>query len=268
MTLLSKFDLPEGRGEFSNGFDVTGNAWSAYSSAVIALTGPSHRDGWRLKLSGYYSSYGYDTRDNTVCRKIHDVGHTDPNETLSRICNEIAGKTPEAIPQATHDFLASNGLAIEGDQIVAITAHRGEKYFGGAAPGYQATLGALILKTYLGLGYEQQDVTPSDASKSLQGSYWGAQGWIEAWLPLGPDGWISADGSYFTGTSSYSAAMKLGYRPVDWLTLGPELAAYGDRDDASGRAGGFLRFDVKGVETTIAGAFPALIRTMPALTGP
>lgn len=253
MTLLSKLDLPEGRGEQSNGFDATGNAWSAYSSAVIALTGPAHEDGWRLKLSGYYATYSYASRDDTVCKKIHDVGQTDPNPTLSRICNDITNKTPGEIPQETHDFLAANGFEIEGDQVVAITPHKGEKYFAGAAPGYQATLGAVVLKTYLGLAYEQHDITPPDAAKSLQGGHFGAQAWVEAWTPLGADGWISADGSYFTGTASYSAAMKLGYRPFSWITLGPELAAYGDRDDASGRAGGFLRFYIEGVETTIAG---------------
>jgi hypothetical protein len=247
--------LPEGRVEFSNGFDATGHAWAAYASAVVGLSGPLHRDGWRLKLSGLYGRNSYETR-STYCQLSAEEKKQLTGSNFSDICNDIAGDPPQG-EERDHiaEVIAPFNLQLEGDQIFATVQHLETRYEGGIAPGYQATLGALILKAYLGLAYRQHDVLPTDVTRSLQGGYWGAQSWLEAWLPLSDDSWLSADASYFTGTSSYSAAGKYGYRPASWLTLGPELSVYGDADDMSGRAGAFLRFNASGVETTIAAGF-------------
>ena len=266
-SFFSKLRLPAGRTEFSNGFDVTANGWNAYSTMVIAPTAPLDADGWRLKLSGGYGSYGYETRDATLCKKIHDVGHTDPDRALDDICDSIAGIEHPEIDPATKDYLAQRGMAVEGDQIVARTQHRLTQYQAAAAPGYQFTLGTVILKSYLGVGYELREVAPPDASKPLSGAYWGAQAALEAWAPLGADGWMSADASYFTGTSSRAISMKLGYRARPWLSLGPEFAAFGDADDTSGRAGAFVRIDALGVETTLAGGLSGTYKDDPSTYG-
>ncbi len=267
-SIFADLGIPKNRGEFSNGFDATGTGWSTYSTAVFALSGPLDHDGWRLKASGFYSSYRYDTRDNTVCRKIHDVGRTDPNPTLDKICDSIANNPPQG---SDRDLIVSElapyGLGLSGDQIIAITPHQATQYHLGIAPGYQTTFGALIVKAYLGLAFEHQDVAPPDDTKTLLGGYWGAQSWLEAWLPLSETIWVSTDASYFTGTASYSAAMKLGYKPLSWLTVGPELATYGDEDDVSGRAGAFLQFDAVGVQTTIAGGVSGNYRDNPGAYG-
>ena len=141
------------------------------------------------------------------------------------------------------------------------------RYYAAVAPGFQTTVGVLILKAYFGMAYEMQTVVPPDPSKYIIGDNWGAQGWLEAWLPLGEDGWMSADGSYFTGTSSYSAALKLGYKPASWLAVGPELATHGDEDDVSGRAGAFFRFHKSGVETTLSGGISGTYKDDPAAYG-
>jgi hypothetical protein len=252
---FSSLSLPKDRVEFSNGFDATGQAWAAHASAVVGLSGPLHSDGWRLRLSGVYGRDSYEPR-RTYCQLSAEEKKQLTGSNFSDICNEIANDPPQG-EERDHiaEVIAPFNLELEGDQIFAAIPHMEMRYQGGIAPGYQATFGALILKAYLGLAYQRYDVLPSDVTRSLQGGYWGAQSWVEAWLPLGDASWLSADASYFTGTSSYSAAMKYGYRPASWLTLGPELATYGDADDMSGRAGAFLRFDAAGVETTIAAGF-------------
>lgn len=266
-SFFARLGLPEGRGEFTNGVDATGNAWSTYASAVIAVTGPQHLDGWRLKVSGLYSKYSYETRQ-TYCQLSAEEKKQLTGTNFSDLCNSIANAPPQGDERdEIQADLAPFGLQLEGDQIIAVTPHEVTRYHVGVAPGYQTTVGALILKAYLGVAFEQQTVMPPDISKTLQGSYWGAQGWLEAWLPLGEDFWLSADSSYFTGTSSYSAAMKIGYQPLSWLAIGPEFATYGDEDDVSGRAGIFLRFNAAGMETTLAGGVSGAYRDDPGAYG-
>ena len=81
----------------------------------------------------------------------------------------------------------------------------------------------------------------------------GAKTGLEGWLALSEAFWLGADSGYFTGTQSYSASMRLGYQPLTWLALGPEVAAFGDMDDDSARAGGFLRLTIGATEATLAG---------------
>ena len=76
-------------------------------------------------------------------------------------------------------------------------------------------------------------------------------------MALGDSLWLTADSSYFTGTDAYSAVLRIGYEATSWLTLGPEAATFGDKDDESTRAGGFLRFTIGGMETTLSGGISA-----------
>ena len=243
--------LPAARAELSNGFDQTANGWGAYTTAVVALNGPLHADGWRLKLSGGYATYRYDTRDITTCIDIHN-GDQAPNRTLAKICEDISGDGP-APSAATLDNLARNGLEIDGNRLAAVKRYAATRYEAAIAPGYQFTMGSVIVRAYAGLGYKLHETVPHDSQKSLAGAYWGARAGLETWVPLADEIWVSADASYFTGTSAHAAAMKLGFRAQSWLSIGPELAAYGNEDDTSGRAGAFLRIDALGFETTVAG---------------
>jgi hypothetical protein len=266
--MFQSLDYLKGRIEFDNGLDVTSSGWSGYGTLVLGLARPLAQDGWRLKLFGAQSRYGYDTRDRTICQKIHDVGQTDPNPVLDEICDSIVNNPPEGDErERITAALDPYGLALDGDRIVAIVPHQVTRTQLAAAPGYRASFGRLIVKTYLGLGYEHEKVTPPDAGKAVSGSVWGAQAWVEAWLPLGECFWLSADGAYFTGASRYSADMKFGFAALDWLAFGPELAAFGEEDDASGRAGAFLRLDAAGMETTIAGGISGAYRDDPSAYG-
>jgi hypothetical protein len=266
--LFSKTDFGNGRAEFSNGFDVNGNSWSAYASAVFGLTSPLHTDGWRLKFSGIYGRYAYNTRNPYICMQLHDPRSGLHDLTLAEICDDIANQPPAGEQRdAINATLAPYGMQVEGDQIVATTPRQATHYNLAVAPGYQATVGRVILRGYLGVAFEQQDIAPIDPGNLLAGTHWGAQGWAEAWLPFGESAFLSADGGYFTGTASYSAAMKFGVRPLTWLTFGPELAAFGDSEGESARAGGFLRFDVSGWETTLSGGLSGDYRNDPAAYG-
>jgi hypothetical protein len=258
---VSNFGFKEGRSEFSSGIDVSGNAWSQYASAILALTGPIHTDGWRFKLAGAYGQYSYDTRNAHICKQIHDATAQTPNRALDKICDDLAGGDLTDEQRASiDDYLASHGMQVSGDEIHSIIPHMAIRYGAAAAPGYQVSLGGLILRAYVGLGYERHDVFAADPGNSLSGGHWGAQGWAEAWLALGEWAWLSADGGYFTGTQAHSGTLKLGLRPVDWLTVGPELATHGDSEDVSGRAGGFVRFNTAGWETTLAAGLSSAYR--------
>ena len=264
---FSKLQLPAGHAELSNGFDKTANGWGAYSTAVVAPAGPLHADGWRVKLSGGYGSYHYKNR-SVYCALSAEEKRQRPGTKFGAVCNDIAGNPPEGKERAElASDLAAAGLELEGDQIYAVTPHMGARYDAAIAAGYQFTLGTVIMKAYLGLGYELHETTPPDHAKALGGSYWGAQTGLEAWVPLGEDFWISADTSYFTGTNSHAASMKMGYKVQPWLSLGPEFSTYGNVDDTSGRAGAFLRLDALGVETTLAGGLSGTYKDDPGAYG-
>ena len=259
--------LPAGRAELSNGFDKTANGWSGYSTAVVALQGPLHTDGWRLRLSGGYGSYHYKTR-STYCQLSAEEKKQLTGTNFGDTCNDIAGNPPEGEERSElAAFLAPFGLELDGDQIYAVAGHLSSRYDAAIAGGYQVTMGVVILKAYLGLGYELHETAPPDLAKPLGGSYWGAQGVLEAWVPLGEDFWICADGSYFTGTGAHAGSMKLGYKARPWLSLGPELATFGNADDTSGRAGAFLRLDALGIETTFAGGLSGTYKEDPSAYG-
>jgi hypothetical protein len=264
---FTQLQLPAGRAELSNGFDKTANGWSGYSTAVVALTGPLHVDGWRVKLSGGYGSYHYKSR-SVYCQLSAEEKKQRTGTNFGAICNDIAGNPPEGEERdALATELAATGLELEGDQIYAVTSHLGARYDAVIAPGYQFTLGAVIMKAYLGLGYELHQVTPPDSTKPLSGSYWGARAGLETWVPLGEEFWISGDASYFTGTNAHAASMKMGYKAQPWLSLGPEFSTYGNVDDTSGRAGAFLRLDALGVETTLAGGLSGTYKDDPSAYG-
>lgn len=266
MPSFSTLQMPAGRAELSNGFDKTANGWSAYSTAVVALSGPLHVDGWRLKVSGGYGAYRYDTRDTTTCIDIHN-GDKPPDLKLAKICDSIASEGAAEPTAAALAYLADRGLQIDGNRLAAVRQHEATRYDAAIMPGYQLSLGSVIVRAYLGLGYEQHEAAPPDPGKPLSGGYWGAQAGVETWAPLGEDFWFSADTSYFTGTNNHAASMKMGYKAQPWLSLGPEFSTFGNEDDTSGRAGAFLRFDALGFETTLAGGLSGTYKDDPSAYG-
>jgi len=254
---FAKLALPKDRVETSNGFDMTGKSWSAYSAAVISPAGPLHHDGLRLKLLGSFGAYAYDTK-RVYCALSAEEKKKATGTNFSRLCNDLANRplTPEERDEVV-ETIAPFGLQLEGDQIFHVQPHQIMHYDLAIMPGYQVSWRAVTLKAYLGPAMETRSITPADSEKLLAGTYWGAKTGLETWIGLGSAFWLAADTSYFTGTEAYSASLRFGYKPLSWLTLGPEIAAFGDAEDESARAGGFLRFQLGKVETTVSGGVSA-----------
>ena len=158
---------------------------------------------------------------------------------------------------AINRSIKPSGLQIDGEQFYLTKAHQAQRFEVAVMPGFQAGWRALVVKGYLGPAMDSRTVLPGDVDKALSGVVWGAKGAVETWMRLSDAFWISADGGYFTGSERYSAMLRVGYQPFDWLTVGPELAAFGDVDDDSARAGGFVRLTIGKVETTLSGGFSA-----------
>ncbi len=263
---LPRLDLPPAHAEFSNGFSGTEKGWTAYASGVIGLASPLDRDGWRLKFGGHYARFGYERREGHICEK-NESWEVQSNTTIRDVCQQITDPESGGVSQETEAYLESHGYEVVDQNLARVSTHQIDRIHLGAAPGYKLTLGALVLKTYLGLAYRSESVLPGDPSRTAPEESWGAEAIIESWLTLGERSWLSADGSYFTGGDNYSAEIRLGHRPLDWLSAGPELAAHGDPDDFSGRAGAFLRFHRGQAETTLSGGFSGTYRDDPAIYG-
>lgn len=252
-SFLSAFELPPERVETSSGGDVTDTAWGGYSTAVIAPFGPLHQDGLRVKLHGGASAWSYDSK-RVYCAMSAEEKKKATGANFTKLCNDIANRPLTAGERDdAAKTIAPFGLTLEGDQIYQQQAHKVMRYDFAVMPGYQAGWGALTLKAYLGPAMETRMIGPADPEKALDGAYWGAKTVLESWLALGDGFWLTADASYFTGTRSYSMSLRPGYRPLDWLALGPEAAAFGDEEDDSARAGGFLRFTIGKLEATFSG---------------
>jgi hypothetical protein len=250
---LGKLEPPPGRFETSSGADVTDTAWSGYSAAVIAPFRPLDQDGLRLKLFGSASAWSYE-RKRVYCALSAEEKKKATGTNFSKLCNDIANRplTGEERKEVA-DTIAPFGLHLEGDQIYHQQAHKVMRYDFAVMPGYQVTWHSLTLKAYLGPAMETRDVLPGDYEKALDGAYWGAKTALESWLAITDAFWLSGDASYFTGTEAYSISLRPGYQVTSWLALGPEAAAFGDQEDDSARAGGFLRFAIGKVEATISG---------------
>jgi hypothetical protein len=256
---LSAFDFLTGRADMSSGIDASGKSWSAYSTAVLSPLGPLHQDGLRLKLTGSYSTWSYDVRRALpYCMMSKQEREEATGTNLADLCNDIADRALTAEEQAAiNKSIKPLGLQIDGEQFYQSETQQVQRYDVAVMPGYQASWRALVVKAFIGPAMESRTILPVDPDKAISGTSWGARGAIESWMQLSDAFWISADGGYFTGTESYSGMLRLGYQPLDWLTFGPELATFGDVEDDSGRAGGFVRLTVGNMEATLSGGMSA-----------
>ena len=261
---ITDIDIPDGYIDISDGASGTLQGWTAYRSVNLGLSAPLHEDGWRLKLSGHYRQYHYESRENYICEK-NESGGVQSNKVIRHACETIRKPSSGGLSPETEAYLSNYGYVAVDDNLARISRHQVERYHLRIAPGYAVTLGALTLKTYLGLGYQHQSVTPPAPDRSIAGEVWGAEGIVEAWLQLGDENWFALNGTYFTGAERYSADFKYGYRPFTWLGFGPELALYGDADEATGRAGAFIRIYRNTVETTVSGGFAGTYENDPSV---
>ncbi len=247
--------------ELSHGANGAGSAASAYGSVVIAPVSRLSRDGWRVKLAGGYQRQAGITESVLRCGTNPSLSE-DSASTFRRYCNAaLAAGAEEA------EFLLKQPRVVE-------------RYEAAIMPGYQITFGSLIVKAYAGIGFRGEQIPSASvlgtAAKASAGfgiagarlagldTLFGLRGGLESWLDLSDELWLSADAYYASGAGGAGpyrdtgGTVRLGYKALSWATLGPEAAAFRTGDDGASdslRAGGFLRFDMNGTETTLSGGF-------------
>lgn len=263
---ITNIDIPDGYIDLTDGANGTMQGWTAYRSVDLGLTAPLHEGGWRLKLSGHYWQYRYETRENYICEK-NESGEVQSNKVIRKACETIRDPSSGGLSPETEAYLNSYGLVVDGDNLAKVSGHQLDRYHFGIAPGYAYTLGPLTLKAYIGVGYQNESVTPRDRERSTDGEIWGAEGLVEAWLQLGDDNWLALNGSYFTGAERYLADFKYGYRPFTWLGFGPELALYGDAGEVTGRTGAFIRLYRDATEATVSAGLTGTYKGDPSIYG-
>jgi hypothetical protein len=138
---------------------------------------------------------------------------------------------------------------------VVVVPFDGTVMFADAAIGYQQRWGALTLKMFAGAAVQHNGLTPIDIESSVYGSRWGAKGAIEAWLDIGANAFGQLDVSYATLYESYGTRLRLGYKLMPQVSIGPEAGLNGNVDYDSGRLGAFVRYDgARGELSISAGA--------------
>ena len=122
-----------------------------------------------------------------------------------------------------------------------------------ALVGWQFHAGLITAKLFAGIAYEAHTIDPGEPDIALRGGHVGAKVALETWFDLSERAWLSADASYATAIDSYSGSTKLGLKPVAWLSLGPEAAAFGNQEFEAHRLGGFARWHCGGCDVTVSG---------------
>lgn len=70
-----------------------------------------------------------------------------------------------------------------------------------------------------------------------------------------PAFFLSADAAYGTAFQEYCSLARLGLRVRPRLSLGLEGGALGNEEYDAGRAGGFVRLNLRDTEVTVSGGF-------------
>ena len=131
--------------------------------------------------------------------------------------------------------------------------HRAEVFQAEALVSWQVSPGPVIAKLFAGVSYEEQAISGPQIEYALAGEHLGAKVALETWVDLSRSGWLSADASYTSGMDAYSAALRLGVQPAEWVSVGPEAAVFGDRENDEHRLGAFARWHCGGCDATLSG---------------
>lgn len=119
--------------------------------------------------------------------------------------------------------------------------------------GYLWRRGEWTIKAYMGLGFEDHDISPNDPANSVNGDDFGVMGQVELWRNLGEKSWFSADASYGDVFGSYWGQMRLGHRFGKRISAGIEGGVLGNEEYDGGRGGGFIRYHMGEMELTLSG---------------
>lgn len=122
-----------------------------------------------------------------------------------------------------------------------------------ALAGWHTSAGMMTARLFAGIAYEDHVVSPDDPQNAIAGAHFGGKMAIETWFDLSRWAWASVDASYTSTIGGYSGAIKLGLKPVGWLSLGPEASALGNREFDGRRLGAFARWHCGGCDATLSG---------------
>jgi hypothetical protein len=203
------------------------------------------------------------------------VAHAEPNEPHAEIFTGIEASNNAISGYLGGGYAFGKGLYEPGWRLRAVGSigrydYQGTLFGGGADPattfdgvgsygaallGYQFRRHALFVKLFAGVEAEDQQITPHDPDNSVQGSAVGLKLLAESWLDVSPKTFLSLDASYGTAFQEYWSLARIGRRLGPKLSLGLEGGAQGNEEYDAGRAGGFVRLNLGGIEMTLSSGF-------------
>ena len=108
-----------------------------------------------------------------------------------------------------------------------------------ASLGYQIYSDAFRLSGYLGIDYQDNDLSPNDTTNSTRGDEVGAKFQAEVETVHSAPYYASLMGSYSTANDSYWSRARIGYK-FDGFIIGPEGLLMGNNEYDGQRIGAFL----------------------------
>ena len=139
----------------------------------------------------------------------------------------------------------------------------GDGWQGDAMIGYKVSRGHLWAAGYIGIDYQDHDLTPNDPFNPVNRSEVGFKVVADvATLRHGTPLYFGLSGQYSTAFDSYWARARAGLNR-DRFTFGPEAIALGSDSFDAQRVGGFLTFDLNlvprmPIEVTLSGGYQFL----------
>jgi hypothetical protein len=136
----------------------------------------------------------------------------------------------------------------------------GDAWQGDAMVGYKISRGLWWAAGYIGVDYQDHDLTPDDLENPVSGSEVGFKVAADvATLRQGTPLYFALNGQYSTAFDSYWARARVGINH-NRFTFGPEGLAMGNDAFDAQRVGAFLTFDVElsrsmPVEITLSGGY-------------
>jgi Cellulose biosynthesis protein BcsS len=121
----------------------------------------------------------------------------------------------------------------------------GDYWQGDVMIGYQIVSNGVTVAAYVGVDYQNYDVSPPDPGNPLNGSETGFKVAvdIETDRSRGSGLYAALDGDYSTAFDKYSVLGRLGMN-FGKITIGPEGMLLGDVSGDAQRLGGFILFDL------------------------
>lgn len=117
--------------------------------------------------------------------------------------------------------------------------------------GYHRQVGPVTLKAFAGASFADHNL--ADPEAKVRGAGWGGKAVLEAWWTITDLAWASTDLSWGSLHHAYGSRVRLGWRLLPELSVGPEAGAAGNVDGDRVRAGGFVRYEWASGEVSLSG---------------